>query len=173
MKDTTKIRIKVPKALYESIQQELNKKQDMKEEDNLEEAGMGVEYAWIPGALAALGIVGAMAKEIKAYMVQHKLKGLEGIYKAYKAVGGKTSSTIDKTMGGGMEEMKKPEVKMEKKDALAEAIKKVLDKRKEEKKKKESAAKKEDEKKAADKKKEDEKKKKEAEAKKKADAKKK
>jgi hypothetical protein len=133
------------------------------QEDNLEEAGMGVEYAWIPAAAAGLGIAATMGKAIAAHMEKHQLKGLKGFLKAYKAVGGEASDTIDKTMSGGMEEMKKPEVKMEKKDALAEAIKKVLDKRKEEKKKKE----------AEDKKKEDEKKKKEAEAKKKADAKKK
>jgi hypothetical protein len=232
MNDNTRLRIKVPKALYESIQLELNKKHSAEKHDmeeglrdgmynnfakwkesfpedtefkeekgymmakdksgkelgkwnpssmlgshaddfqykSLEEAGMGVEYAWIPGALAALGIVGTIAKEIKAHMVKHKLKGLEGIYKAYKEVGKGASGTIDDKMSGKMEEKKGHEV--EKKDALAEAIKKVLDKKKEADKKKKEAEKKaeekkkEEEKKAADKKKEADKKKKEAEKKK-------
>jgi hypothetical protein len=75
--------------------------------DKVNEAGMGVEYAWIPAAAGALGIAKVMADEIAAHMKKNNLKGIKGLWQAYQAVGKDASSTIDKKMSGGMEEAKK------------------------------------------------------------------
>lgn len=182
MKDTTKVKIRVPKALYESIQAQLDKKQEPKMEIKDKEekepiSEMGVEDAWIPAAAAGLGIVGSLLQGIVAHMKKKNLKGMKGFLQAYKEVGGEAKDTIGSKMSGNMEEGgmdKKEEPMAEKKlDPLAEAIKKVLDKKKAAAKKKKEEEAKEKEKASEDKKKEAEKKEKEAEAKKKADAKKK
>jgi len=84
------------------------------EMEKVDEAGAGVEYAWIPAAAAALGITASLVKGIVKYMKDNNLKGMKGFIQAYKEVGGDASSAIDKKMGGGLEE-KKEEKKEENK----------------------------------------------------------
>jgi len=78
----------------------------IEEMENVDEAGAGVEYAWIPGAAAALGITASIVKGIVKHMKDNNLKGMKGFIQAYKEVGSGASSAIDKTMGGNMEEAK-------------------------------------------------------------------
>ena len=77
----------------------------MKDEDEkkkLDEAGFGVEYAWIPGAAAALGIGVTIIKGIVATLKEKGYKGMEGFIKAYKEVGGSAKSSIGDKMSGNM-----------------------------------------------------------------------
>jgi malate synthase len=130
MNDNTILRIKVPAHLYESVKKQLTlteaqkggkaygdwtvvkekkaPKDGMKkvEEEKVEEAAPGVEYAWIPAAAAGLGIAASVIKAIVGYMKDNNLKGMQGFLRAYKEVGKDASSTIDKKMGGNMEEAK-------------------------------------------------------------------
>jgi hypothetical protein len=76
------------------------------EEEQVDEAAPGVEYAWIPAAAAGLGIAASVIKSIVGYMKDNNLKGMQGFLRAYKEVGKDASSTIDKKMGGNMEEAK-------------------------------------------------------------------
>ena len=80
---------------------------------NKVEEGMGVELAWIPGAIAAGLIAKTMVDEIKKKMKEENLTGIKGFIQAYKEVGGKASSAIDKKMSGEMEEAKDKEKKEE------------------------------------------------------------
>ena len=68
---------------------------------NKVEEGMGVELAWIPGAIAAGLIAKTMVDEIKKKMKEENLTGIKGFIQAYKEVGGKASSAIDQSMTGG------------------------------------------------------------------------
>lgn len=105
--DNTVVRVRVPKKLYEAIQARLNQEsmdmpeEGMDHESEIEEVG-GVEYAWIPAAAAALGISGAILKAAVGIMKQKNLKGFSGFIQAAKEAGGMASSSIDKSMGGGM-----------------------------------------------------------------------
>jgi hypothetical protein len=135
MNDNTILRIKVPAHLYESVKKQLTlteakkggktygdwtvvKEKKMKtpkdgmkkiEEEQVDEAAPGVEYAWIPAAAAGLGIAASVIKSIVGYMKDNNLKGMQGFLRAYKEVGKDASSTIDKKMGGNMEEAKEEE----------------------------------------------------------------
>ena len=185
MNNSTKIRIRVPKHLYESIQAELNKKQAPMEEMKDEKMEEGEE----PMNESAIGAVmdavkdldpDALVQALKVglNMTDESLKNLFAGAGAILGVGGTLAGAAMKDKKAGIKSTVKDvqEVRGEV-DQLAEAIKKVLDKKKEAKKKaaeaeKEKAAKDKEKEKAA-KEKEAEAKKKAAEAKKKADAKKK
>jgi hypothetical protein len=100
--------VKAPKT-HKEKSPEVKKTDKMKTmgemETRVSEAGMGVEYAWIPAALAGAGIIGVTAKAILAHMKKHNLKGIEGLYQAYKEVGRGASSAIEKSTGAGSEEL--------------------------------------------------------------------
>jgi hypothetical protein len=170
MNNSTKVRIRVPKHLYESIQAELNKKQAPMEEmkdEKMEESDINEYVGMSPDQMEIVDMLGKLiASGALTGMV---LKAANIVYNYFKSKKSKKASGGEAPMAE-----EKSEVVGEV-DQLAEAIKKVLDKKKEAKKKaaeaeKEKAAK--DKEKAA-KEKEAEAKKKAAEAKKKADAKKK
>ena len=166
--ENTKVRVKVPKHLYEAIQAELDKKHGMDEghygdkemeegDDYMEEGDEMNEYVGMsPDQVQAMELAGQILAAVAAGT------GLTaGIVNLAKKVKSKIQSKSDK-----------PEVTAEELEevldlnTLMEAVKDASKKKVEDKKKKELEAKK--------KKAEDEKKKKEAEAKKKvADAKKK
>jgi hypothetical protein len=74
-------------------------------ETRVAEAGMGVEYAWIPAALAGVAISATVLKNIIAHMKQHGLEGMKGLIQAYKEVGQETSSAIEKSTGAGSKEL--------------------------------------------------------------------
>jgi hypothetical protein len=140
MNDNTILRIKVPAHLYESVKAQLTlteakkaghnygagmevvkekkikaPKDGMKkiEEEQVDEAAPGVEYAWIPGAAAGLGIAASVIKGIVKYMKDNDLKGMQGFLRAYKEVGKDASKAIDKSMGGNVDEAKEEEKKEE------------------------------------------------------------
>jgi hypothetical protein len=191
MNNSTKVRIRVPKHLYESIQAELNKKQgQMNGKPMEEEINTGAKMAAekLMAAISSgdpfwtgIGLVGgATAALIAAGNAENIKKKLAGWWQGLTAdVQQDLNKKLDDVDAEGSEAPmaeEKSEV-VGKVDQLAEAIKKVLDKKKEAKKKaaeaeKEKAAKDKEKEKAA-KEKEAEAKKKAAEAKKKADAKKK
>ena len=185
MNNSTKVRIRVPKHLYESIQAELNKKQgpmeEMKDEkmeeneDPMNESAVGAIIDAVKDVDPEV-IMSALQKGLN--MSANELKNFLFGGGAIAGVGGALARAAMKDKKAGIKSTVKDvqEVRGEV-DQLAEAIKKVLDKKKEDKKKaaeaeKEKAAKDKEKEKAA-KEKEAEAKKKEAEAKKKADAKKK
>ena len=181
MKDSTKIRIRVPRHLYESIQAELNKKGNMKEEydEKMEEGEEPMNEVDVPHMAQAFmdAVQNLDTSSFSAVMSQlGKAVGMTG--KEFQSLLGGVTGIGATAAGLGVAAMKdkkagiKSTVKQMEEvsgtpDQLAEAIKKVLDKKKAA---KEKAAKAEKEK--AEKEKAKEKAKKEAEAKKKADNKK-
>lgn len=169
MDKNTKIKIRVPKAIYESIKAEMVKqegenpfakgKPEMKEEEEMQEdfGAMGQQAHTLMDsgtlqAIAAMIPVGVAGTALAAVFGPELAKKLKGM------IGKKGGDSAPKA-GGEMEEA----VDI---NTLMEALKDVKKKKDAEKKKKEA----EDKKKAEEKKKADEKKKKEAEAKKKAAA---
>jgi Flp pilus assembly pilin Flp len=90
----------------EKLESKINE-MEMASKDKVNEAGAGVEYAWIPGAIAAGLIAANVVKAVRAHMKEKNLSGLKGFWQAYQEVGKDASSTIDKSMSGGMEEAKK------------------------------------------------------------------
>lgn len=91
--------------LKEMVRQELQgvlaEKKKAKDEDDekkkLDEALM--DFAWVPGLAAFLGISAVILKGIFAYMKQNNLKGIKGFIEAYNKVGSEASSSIDRSMG--------------------------------------------------------------------------
>jgi Flp pilus assembly pilin Flp len=81
--------------------------------DKVNEAGAGVEYAWIPGAIAAGLIAANVVKAVRAHMKEKNLSGLKGFWQAYQEIGKDASKAIDKSMGGNIEEAKEEEEKKE------------------------------------------------------------
>lgn len=175
--ENTKVRIKVPKHLYESIKEELEGQYEMEDSANLEEmeaervAAESMMHAissgdpfWT-GVGLVLGIAGTIFAGAKAKDAKDKLIGWwKGLSAQQKAEAGKHLDT-DQASGEGMAESEKYEEMEEAVDfqTLMEAIKDAA-------KKKKDAKAKEKEKAAKEKEAEEAKKKKEAEAKKKAAA---
>jgi hypothetical protein len=194
--ENTKVRIRVPKHLYESIQAELAKNKmeegDYGQEDAMEEGEEINEYdPKVQGAMDVLSSIPGIDKiaQIDPFFAGVTLVGMlaggliaaPAIEKGIKALMAKIKDPKKKAKlaaaaekGGvqvdGAEAVQEVEELEEVLDleSLMEAVKDASKKKADEKKKKEAEAKKKKE--AEDKKKADEKKKKEAEAKKKADA---
>jgi len=105
--------VKAPKThkgnspeVKETNEMKTDKMKNMGEmETRVAEAGMGVEYAWIPAAFAGAAIGANILKLIFAHMKQHNLKGMKGFMQAYQAVGSATSGAIEKSTGAGSEEL--------------------------------------------------------------------
>jgi hypothetical protein len=86
--DNTKLKVRIPKNLYESVKKELAKKK-IQEQDTMGLAEDGLEegaedLAWIPAAAAGLGIAAVALKGIIAIMKEKGYKGLGGLLKAWK-----------------------------------------------------------------------------------------
>ena len=156
--ENTKVRIRVPKHLYESIQAELGKMEEEKHEEAMEEGdineyvGMSPDQAQVVEILGSLIAAGGLGAAVKTalQMALDKIKSSKS-----------TEAPVAEPAPEEMEEALDFE-------SLMEAVKDLSKKKAEDKKKKEVEAKKKKE--SEDKKKADEKKKKEAEAKKKAEA---
>lgn len=191
--ENTKVRIRVPKHLYESIQAELGKMEEEKHEDAMEEGEEINEYdPKMQGAMDVLSSIPGIDKiaQIDPFTAGVALVGMlvggliaaPKIEKGVRALMAKIKDPKKKAQlaaaaekGGvnvdGGEAPVAEEYEMEEAldfESLMEAVKDLSKKKAEDKKKKEVEAKKKKE--AEDKKKADEKKKKEAEAKKKAEA---
>jgi hypothetical protein len=180
--ENTKVRVRVPKHLYEAIQAELDKKHEMEEmatphdghekmeEDSLNE-GSGI-FQIIQDIMADPSNAYEIAKaglQMADHEFQNLLAGLGTIATlAGGAIGAKIKDARNKLAAakkGGSEKPVEEVAETLDLETLMEAVKDASKKKAEEKKKKEAEAKK--------KKEAEDKKKKEAEAKKKADAKKK
>lgn len=153
--ENTKVRIRVPKRLYEAVQAEMQKHDmeegmdhDMEEGEELEEASIVSDPNFIAGLATLLGVGGSLAASLVKDLRKAKTP------EEKKAAKQKMASAIQGSMAGSMEEAEEVEEVAEAVDleTLMEAIKDAKKKKAEEKKKKEAEAKK----------------KKEAEAKKKA-----
>jgi hypothetical protein len=88
------------KAVKEKLEKKINE-MEKASKDTIEEVGAGVEFAWIPAAVAALGITTSIGKLIVKYMKDNNLTGIKGFLQAYQEVGKRGSSAIDQSMTGG------------------------------------------------------------------------
>jgi len=93
------------KAAKSKLEKKIEEMEMADKNESVDEAS-GVEYAWIPAAIAGLGISGSIIKGIISYMKKNNLKGMKGFMQAYKEIGGDAKSTIGSKMTGGMEEAK-------------------------------------------------------------------
>lgn len=106
MKDSQMLRVRVPKALYESIQAELHKKEEMKETHEMDETHDTMEENvltdpnFIGGLSALLGVGGALAAAIVRDLKRAKTP------EEKKQILGKAAQGIGRTMSGdqGMNE---------------------------------------------------------------------
>jgi hypothetical protein len=159
--ENTKVRIKVPKHMYEAIQAELAKKPEMEEAEEMNEyVGMSPDQAQVVEILGSLIAAGGLGVAVKT-----------ALQMALDKIKSKKSSEAEPEAKEPVAEEMEEALDFE---SLMEAVKDLSKKKAEDKKKKLAEDKKKKELEAKKKKAEDDKKKKEAEAKKKvADAKKK
>lgn len=156
--ENTKVRIRVPKHLYESIQEELGKMEEEKHEQTMEEGDINEYVGMSDPQMQIVDILGQLiAGGALSGAILMAAKTLYGYLKNKMS----NKAPVAEPAPEEMDEVLELET-------LMEAIKDLSKKKAEDKKKKEAEAKKKKE--SEDKKKADEKKKKEAEAKKKAEA---
>lgn len=87
--DNTKVKVRIPKDLYESVKKELAKK-SIQESKALQakksqiDEDVAAAAAMIPAAVAGLGISAVALKQIFSIMKEKDLKGISGFNQAWK-----------------------------------------------------------------------------------------